>query len=265
MAVLCSSEKLLFIMVPGTGCSVVGNYLIEHFDWQHLPEFDIVFEGKVIVDKKHNTISELLEHGLLTPELMSNYFSFATVRNPYDRLVTYYQRFVGGWMEEYFKWTNREYVRLESKLNTNQLQEWRKWQVKMIKVKKRRIKLAKLFGFNMWFIFTIIKWRLKGYSNASDSFFNFLFPMLNGVKYVIRYEKLPEGLDHVLLANEIDHCVDLPVANQTHGKHHYTTYYNWVSKLIGSYVMKKALRDVGYDFNGPIDSRLLIDTTTFNR
>jgi len=256
MAVHSQKHKLLFVMVPGTACSILGNYLIEHFEAEHLPKHDIVLKGKILIDKKHNTLPELLKHAILTEEKLNEYLTFATVRNPYDRLATYYQRFVGGWMESYFEWTEREYDRLKQKLSEDELNEWRRWQNKMIKRKKRRIKLAKSIGFNTWFCVTLIKWKASALLKNKD-FFNYIFPMLDNVQYVIRYESLEEGLNEVLRLNHIDHEVTLPVANKTPGKKHYTEYYNWFAQKVGKLLMNKSLKRIGYSFHGPKNSRSL--------
>ena len=38
MAIICRDHRLLFVMVPGTGCSVVGKALQEELDGTFFPE-----------------------------------------------------------------------------------------------------------------------------------------------------------------------------------------------------------------------------------
>src|SRR5690606_23489876 len=99
MAIICRDHRLLFIMVPGTGCSVVGNLLIEEFGGEWIPSSNIIVDNRIAVQRKHSRLPELIRTGLLTPEEVEEYLVFATVRNPFDRLVTYYQRLIGPWVE----------------------------------------------------------------------------------------------------------------------------------------------------------------------
>ena len=92
MAIFCPDLNLLFIMVPGTGCSVVGNVLARDFGGQFLPAQDIMENGKVIHQRKHNTVQQIISDGLLEPQRIKQLLVVATVRNPFDHFVTYFQR-----------------------------------------------------------------------------------------------------------------------------------------------------------------------------
>src|SRR5690554_2687991 len=105
MAIICEDLKLLFIMPPATGCSVLGGVLQKQFGGRYLPEQDIRSNGRHL-SRKHNSLPQLFEHQVLTVEERDQLLVFATIRNPFDRWVTYYQRLVGEWTEEYdgFAW-----------------------------------------------------------------------------------------------------------------------------------------------------------------
>jgi hypothetical protein len=54
MAIICSEHKLLFIMVPGTECSVVGKVLQQQLERAFLLEQPVRDNGRVAVQRKHN-------------------------------------------------------------------------------------------------------------------------------------------------------------------------------------------------------------------
>jgi len=252
MAIICRDHQLLFIMVPGTGCSVVGLELIEKLNVKYLPETDLVGGHRIILGKKHNTIPQLLKHGLITEKELAGFSTFATIRNPFDRLVTYYQRFVGGWMEDYFAWTEREKERLRKTLSPEKLDEWEAWQKNMIRRKKRRIWLARVAGFNSWLLFTLIKWFLKSKMDKKVSLEDYIFPMLKGVDMVIRYEQLETGLNQLLEGADAQKSIKLPKKNKTKGKRSYQEYYSYFSRQLGEIILRRELKSYGYVFEGPV-------------
>ena len=66
-----SGHKCLFVHVPKTGGTSI-NYL--------LPNNSI----------GHKTISELLKHGVFSEEEISKMYKFCVIRNPLERIVSYY-------------------------------------------------------------------------------------------------------------------------------------------------------------------------------
>ena len=48
--------------------------------------------GRIIVDSKHGSLQDLLEHELLLPEKAERLFKFCAVRNPFDSLVSLYTK-----------------------------------------------------------------------------------------------------------------------------------------------------------------------------
>jgi hypothetical protein len=82
-------------MVPHTGCTAVGNALIEHLGGAWLPDHSLRdAKGRITLGKKHNTLPQLMERGLLSPEERLPLLVAGTVRNPFDWLVSQYLRFL---------------------------------------------------------------------------------------------------------------------------------------------------------------------------
>ena len=83
MAIICRQYGFLFIMTPRTACTAIGELLCEHYGGEFLPSEDILDgTGQIKVPKKHTTLAELLEHGLLTENDTKALLKVATVRNP---------------------------------------------------------------------------------------------------------------------------------------------------------------------------------------
>lgn len=76
-------------MNPRTGCTAISHLLEREFEGRYAPEKDIRDEaGSIIVQKKHTSIPELLQHEVVSHEFVSKAFKFVTVRNPFDSLYS---------------------------------------------------------------------------------------------------------------------------------------------------------------------------------
>ena len=101
MAIICRDYKLLFIQVPATGCSSVSKVLIEKLGGEKLPQKDIMLAGKYkLVGQKHNTLKQLVGFNLISQQELKSYLTFGTVRNPFDRFASAYQRYISSWWEQ---------------------------------------------------------------------------------------------------------------------------------------------------------------------
>lgn len=241
MAIVCKELKLVYIQVPGTGCSVVSRVLRNQFGAEEL-------------GRKHNDVPELLQQGLLTEADLDKYLVVANVRNPYDRLVTYYQRLQGDWTDDYLEWAyrNLELRRQRDNLSDETYQRRRaklaRHEVRM----RRRSRILRLVGFNLWLQVTLIRWRLqerKSMPVAEGRWFtNNLFPMLDRVDLVLRQERLEAALNGMLDRVGVSERVALPSKNLTPGKKPYTAYYNGLSRWLMNRFYQPELDFFGYGF-----------------
>lgn len=244
MALLSRSRDLLYIQVPATGCSVVGKFLQENL-------------GLRLVGRKHCGIPELLAHRLLSESELNQMLVAANIRNPFDRFVTYYQRLVGDWTTEYFSWADRAKKRMyetgqidksEYRAAMNQLDVERQR-------KRRRGRLIRVMGFNMWVVVTAVR-ACSPVSNNRLSLAELAFPMLEGVDIVFRQERLQEAIKELLgLIGEgslVDETIEKK--NLTHGKGPYVQYYNRFTRVFLERLLRLDLARFGYGFHGPTDS-----------
>ena len=81
-------------MLPGTGCTALGNTLVDQFGEMYLPEKPVFNkDGKLLLEHKHNSINRLIKYRFLTKREAKSLLKFSTIRNPFDLLATEYQRF----------------------------------------------------------------------------------------------------------------------------------------------------------------------------
>jgi hypothetical protein len=108
--VLSTSKNFLFVHIPKTAGNSIQNVLAPHSDDRRAalyPWQDGVERFEVLSDKyktlKHSTLSEYQrEYGA---EMLSSLFKFCSVRNPWDRCVSFYfspHRGPVQWDEEAF-------------------------------------------------------------------------------------------------------------------------------------------------------------------
>ena len=93
MAILCRDIGLLFLQAPHTGSTSLGTLLREEFGGEKLLEERVRDEkGRIILRQKHQTLAQLIEVGLVTPEERQSLLVVAGVRNPFDLVLTEYAR-----------------------------------------------------------------------------------------------------------------------------------------------------------------------------
>ena len=103
MAVLSRSLGYLFIMAPRTASTATAIHLCTRYEGQRIPRRDLHNpDGTIAVDRKHATLSTLIQHGVIKAAQVNRLFTFTAVRNPFDSLVslwvkkrTSYQELVG--------------------------------------------------------------------------------------------------------------------------------------------------------------------------
>ena len=239
MAILIEAKKLLYIQVPATGCSVVGNTLIKKFDG-------------VSIGNKHDSIRDLINKNILQKEDLDNLVVVANVANPFDRLLTYYVRLTNN------HWVNDSYRIRINKINASGADELVKSRgVGMVdKWRKRQYKRAvilKLAGFNFWVISLIFrKFLIRFKSNAEyeKSLHELLFPMSDGVSWFLRKENLES--DFNCLQKQIlkpEFLYSLPKRNVTKNKDNYQNYYWKTTRFLIEKTCEKYLKKYEYSFD----------------
>ena len=221
MAIVVPRFNLLFLMAPGTACSVVGKALIEQLDGVWLPATDIFDGTRLKLNRKHHDLAALYEARLLTSDQRRGLTVFVTVRNPYDRLVTTWQRLASNRHDESLAIRERNVQKLrQTGMDKSDIARRMTALKKKQVVATRRSHIARLAGFNLWARYAV--WRFEREDARSDrpdeARRRRLFPYIDGVDYVIRYEALQAGLSEVLRHTGCGRTFTLPRRNVTPGK-----------------------------------------------
>ena len=93
MAILCRDIGLLLLQAPHTGSTSLGTLLRTELGGAMMVEERVRdARGRIVLRQKHQTLAQLMEAGLVTPEQRANLLVVVGIRNPYDLVLTEYAR-----------------------------------------------------------------------------------------------------------------------------------------------------------------------------
>ena len=93
MAILCRDIGLLLLQAPHTGSTSLGTLLRTELGGEMLVEERVRdARGRIVLRQKHQTLAQLIEAGLVTPEQRADLLVVVGVRNPFDLVLTEYAR-----------------------------------------------------------------------------------------------------------------------------------------------------------------------------
>lgn len=201
MAIICRSYGLLFIMTPRTASSAVGKALREELEGEFLPSEEILdTKGKILVDKKHNTLQELIKGRFLTQKYASSLLKFTCVRNPFDSLVSLYEK------------KRSKYQKHLTNPNS--------WVHKLPSAYIEDMEFCKSHSFDEW-----IK---KNYKSAPIDY-------VLGRDRKSMYKKYVKGMDLVINFENISHDFELVLQKKGISKEASLTHFNSTPKKLGTY------------------------------
>jgi len=209
--IISDKHKYVFIEFPQTGCSAVARELMEYYDGRR-----ILF--------KHAQYHEFLKQA--TPEQRS-YFSFSTIRNPMDVIVS-----------KYFKYKSDHENYANKKVKHGKLRK-----IIMPKVEEARRDFIVNNGadFESFFL-KYYKWPYSAWSILSH----------HDLDYLMRFETLSEDFTGALEKIGIEPVRTLPQFNKTGLKSKdFTSYYESAEarrraiEVFGPY-----MKEWGYTFPG---------------
>jgi Sulfotransferase family len=227
MAIICRKHKLLFIMSPRTACTAIGALLCEQHGGEFIPAEDILDgRGMIAVQKKHSTLTELINRKILAREEAKSLLKVAAVRNPFDSLVSLYfkQRLkYQPLLADPNSWVNRS-PRYAEYMRYAQTHSFGRWILKTC----YRKAIKRLLGF-----------RPSMYADYTQ-----------GVDMVLRYEQINEDLSAVFRKAGITSRADIPVVNRTdeRAKGDYRSFYSRGSAFVAGFAYECDLKTYGYQF-----------------
>ena len=257
MAIICRDYKLLFIQVPATGCSSVSKVLIEKLGGEKLPQKDIMLAGKYkLVAEKHNMLKQLVGFNLISRQELKSYLTFGTVRNPFDRFASAYQRYISSWWEEIIQSD-------DPNCPTNRAGEAHR--ERYIKEVQKQIQLAREEGFEKWLTRKILlsqrfdqhlknlpkRWLRKQplLLTKNSRKMNIAYPLIDGVDEVIRFEHLDRDFNKILSQVGVNEYIPIPHTNKTPGKKPYQEKYSPEARAIVEQELANELATFGYTFD----------------
>jgi hypothetical protein len=230
----------LFIQAPRTGCTAIARLLKDRFGGEQFPPADIVdAEGYFKVPRKHCSVPQLVEQGLLPPDYASELVVFVTVRNPYDSLASLYvkkRKTYQSLLADPTSWIYKVkgYVEDMEFCRTHSFEDWLE---KHYSVSP----LDKLLG----------RGRRSLYGRYT-----------RGVHKVLRFERLQEDFEAVMRDVGVTGDVTIPSVNATpERKASYQTYYTPSARRLVEYVFKTDLEQYGYGFDGIDSSQRMTPST----
>ncbi len=228
MAIICRQYGLLFIMTPRTACTAIGDLLREHYGGEFIPSEDILdSQGRIHVQKKHSTLRELIESGLLKQDEARRLLKFAAVRNPFDTLVSLY-------------WKQRcKYQPL--------LEDPNSWVNRVGPLYVKNMRYAQTHSFNRWVWKKCRRQLAKRLFGVPPSMF---FDHTHGVDVVMRYETIERDLQGVFERAGIRARVQIPAVNRTEERKErdYRVCYNRLAAAAVHLAFSDDFKVFGYQF-----------------
>jgi hypothetical protein len=227
MAILCPKYGLLFIMTPRTACTAIGQLLCKQFGGEFIPGKDILdSHGRIAVQRKHSTLSELIQHGLLTATESESLLKVAAVRNPFDSLVSVYLK-----------------KRVQYKSLLSDPSSW----VNRLPRYAEDMEYCQAHSFNAW-IFKLCSGKIirRLLGNHPTMFADYT----RGMDVVMRYESIEKDLGEVFKRAGMSSKAEIPVVNRTDERNNrdYRSFYSRPAALMVRCAYSDDLKRYGYRF-----------------
>lgn len=226
MAIISRTHDLLFIMTPRTASTALGQLLCRELNGKFLPNEDILNEnGFFQVQKKHSTVDDLIGNQLLSNEEIKSLCIFTTVRNPFDNLVSLYQKRRSKYqplVADPESWIYRV---------PNYLDD---------------MEYCRTHSFNAWIFKHYSRSSIKRLLGGTPSMYR---RFTERADVVLRFENIQADFRKFLQAVGIQRKLSIPHVNTTKERRaNYRQYYNHSSRRIVEFALRDDLKRYGYEF-----------------
>lgn len=209
---ICHRRKIVFIHIPRTGGQSIENVLFPNFNFTDKEERTILYGwNKKLGWLNHLTCEEILRNNFISINGFNNYFRFAFVRNPWERLVSEYAWKFSGEIERFRQFC----IDITEKKYNNWASQYRD-----LLALKQHIREQYKYVFDS-------KGKLA-------------------VDFIGRYENLVEDFQQVSKLTGLKYC-KLPFLNKS-GHKHYTGYYDKLTKELVERTYKDDIEIFNYHF-----------------
>lgn len=223
MAVISDEHDYLFVMAPRTACTALGNLLVEELDGRWIPPEDILDDdGHILVQRKHSTVPDLVDNGVIPIDRARELFKFTTVRNPFDSLVSLWVKKRGRYQE-------------------------------LLDDPDSFVNRIPGFADDIRFVrdHTFTEWIDREFGDILDGRPRHLYSsFINSVDHIMKFERLQQDFDEVVREHlGLDRRVEIPVHNTTDERDpEYRDYYTPKARRIVERVFRADLERFGYRF-----------------
>ncbi len=224
MAILCRDIGLLFLQAPHTGSTSLGTLLREDFGGVKLLEDRVRDErGRIVLRQKHQSLPQLLEAGLISPQERADLLVVVGVRNPYDLVLTEYAR-------------NREAGTVSASQRL-----------------LRRLGLSDDFSAPDFERFVVRRYRPNAVYRALGRKPMVPVDWTEGADHIIRFEAMQDGLDEALRRVGVEEPHPLPHRNPTQSRRDrdYRALYTPRAREIVTRAYARELQQHSYAFDAP--------------
>lgn len=205
---------------------------MERFDGESVPPANILdADGFVRVQRKHCTVRQLLNEGLIPADYASRFTTVTTVRNPYDSLVSLYIKKRESYQKELANpssWVHRVrgYTDDMEFCRTHSFEEWllRKYAVRP---------MDRLLG--------------RGRRDLNGKY-------ADGAAIVMRFERLQQDFEAMMRSLGVEDDVTIPTVNVTRQRGvRFQDYYTPRTRRLVGYVFRDELARYGYSMDGVVE------------
>jgi len=214
-------------MTPRTACTAIGDLLCNYYGGEFVPPEDILdSRGFIAVQKKHSTLSQLIEHKLLAPEEANSLLKIAAVRNPFDSLASLYFKQKLKYrplLVDPASWVNR---------SAGYASEMR---------------YAQTHAFNEWVFRMSYRKLIRRLLRGSASMFA---DYTRDMDVILRYESIERDLKEAFSRAGIGWKAEIPMLNRTEERTSgdYRSLYSRAAALTIGFVYAYDLKMYGYQF-----------------
>jgi hypothetical protein len=222
VAILCRDIGLLFLQAPHTGSTSLGTLFREDFGGVKLLKDRVRDErGRIVLRQKHQSLPQLLEAGLISPQERADLLVVVGVRNPFDLVLTEYAR-------------NREAGTVSA------------WQRLL-----RRIGFSDDFSAPDFERFVVRRYTPNALYRALGRRPMVPVDWTEGADHIIRFESMQQGLDEALRRVGVTEPHPLPHRNPTQSRRDrdYRAIYTPRAREIVARAYARELHQHGYAFD----------------
>lgn len=229
MAVICPEQRLLFNIAPRTGRTTVAEVLRAELNGSDIPAPDDPAARRAGVPVKHATLGQLLAIGAVGPQQRAGAVRLQRRAQSHDSIASRHVKQASGYrgLEGYGDDFIERSAQRRQSVGSAQQHSFEEWLVdKYVESLRRRLSR-----------------RLRSLRGGGNKW-------LEGVDFVMRYERLQDDFDEALRRAGVERRLTIPRVNVTPGRERdYRVYYTDRAGQIVEDWYKRELLRFGYTFD----------------